>query len=75
MKASVPVPHVHILNLKSFSIFLDLLDAGKLKGMIDSLQGVLSKRCDQEGIFIIIIIIIIIKFFFFFYSERTRSDS
>ena len=32
------------------------LDAGKLKGIIDSLQGVLSKRCDQEGITIIIII-------------------
>lgn len=25
-----------------------LEDAGKLKGIIDSLQGVLSKRCDQE---------------------------
>ena len=52
------MPHAHILNLKSSSIFLDFLDAGKLKGIIDSLQGVLSKRCDQEGIFIIIIIII-----------------
>ena len=49
----------HISNFES-SIFLDFLDAGKLKGIIDSLQGVLSKRCDQEGINIIIIIIIII---------------
>ena len=48
----------HISNFES-SIFLDFLDAGKLKGIIDSLQGVLSKRCDQEGIIIIIIIIII----------------
>ena len=51
------MPRAHILNFES-SIFLDFLDAGKLKGIIDSLQGVLSKRCDQEGIFIIIIIII-----------------
>ena len=63
------MPHVHILNLKSFSIFLDLLDAGKLKGMIDSLQGVLSKRCDQEGIFIIIIIIYYLFLFFFTVKE------
>ena len=59
MKVTVTTPRAHILNFES-SIFLDFLDAGKLKGIIDSLQGVLSKRCDQEGITIIIIIIIII---------------
>ena len=59
LKASVTMSRAHISNFES-SIFLDFLDAGKLKGIIDSLQGVLSKRCDQEGITIIIIIIIII---------------
>lgn len=59
MKASVTMPSAHILNFESFPIFLDFLDAGKLKGIIDSLQGVLSKRCDQEGIFCFFITIII----------------
>lgn len=68
MKASVTMPRTHILNFES-SIFLDFLDAGKLKGIIDSLQGVLSKRCDQEGIFIIIIIIHFLTFFFFTVKE------
>ena len=59
LKASVTMSRAHISNFES-SIFLVFLDAGKLKGIIDSLQGVLSKRCDHEGITIIIIIIIII---------------
>ena len=68
MKASVTMPRAHILNFES-SIFLDLLDAGKLKGIIDSLQGVLSKRCDQEGIFIIMIIIYFLIIVFFTAKE------
>ena len=68
MKVTVTTPRAHILNFES-SIFLDFLDAGKLKGIIDSLQGVLSKRCDQEGIFIIMIIIYFLIIIFFTVKE------